>query len=199
MITHRFDVGKLLLSALSYKGTIFPGAALRRVYNYTAKDYDNIPYAPFNWHSTQKGTPIYKQDPLRTGMYYFMPVVIGGVELPYGVISVTGKKTVVETAIVGGKGTVKELISVDDYKISLAGILTSEEGVYPEESIVTIRELYNRNESIRIECALTELILDGKEDVIITSIDFPAMNGVENMQIVKLECITDFPFELEIE
>ncbi|MEG0499905.1 MAG: DUF6046 domain-containing protein, partial [Rikenellaceae bacterium] len=39
-------------------------------------------------------------------------------EIPNAIISCTGKKTIVETPMVGRKGAVKELINVDDYEIS---------------------------------------------------------------------------------
>ncbi len=67
------------------------------------------------------------------GRWFFMPVsfkynstntngevVRRVLELPDAIISITGKKTIVETAMVERKGTVKELISVDDYDITIA-------------------------------------------------------------------------------
>lgn len=114
-------------------------------------------------------------------------------------LSITGKKTIVETPLVGQKGSVKELISIEDYKISLAAMIVSEDGTYPDEQITQVKELYNINEAVELVSAFTNLIFDPDDKVVITDISFPPTPGIEDAQAVKLELVTDKPFELTIE
>jgi hypothetical protein len=87
---------------------------------------------------------------------------------------------------------------VDDYKISLAGFIQSTDRTYPENEIIEIRDLYNVNKAVEMVSALTDLIFDEDDRVVIQSISFPATAGLEDAQVVKMECITDKPFELII-
>ena len=120
-------------------------------------------------------------------------------ELDYAVMSVTGKKNIIETPLIGRKGSVKELISMGDYKISIAAFLQGEDGQYPEEKITRLREIININETIELISAFTDLLLDSEDKVVITDSSFPPTPGVEDGQAAKLELVTDKVFELTIE
>ncbi len=141
---------------------------------------------------------------LAMGRPYFMPVFLGGQEIPLAVISATTKKTIVETPMAGRAGTVKELISKGDYSISLSGILIGED--YPSEEVARIKELYDRDETLEIKCVLTDILLSQKNTsatagdnpfmAVITSIDWPAMGAVENMQAFTMKLVSDNPYNL---
>lgn len=201
-MVHRFDIPRLLLSYVGYKGLPYPGAFLGMLASkaVTPDSYELGSTAPVFKEFTDKGTRLYKRDHL--GRWYFMPVTFktdaGEVEFPQAVISITGKKTIVETHMVGRKGSVKELINVDDYKVSLAGFIQSTDGSYPEDEIVKMKELFNVNQAIELVSAITDLIFDEGDKVVITDIAFPSTPGVEDAQVVKIECVTDKPFELII-
>jgi len=198
-----FDIRKILLSYIGYKGLPYPGAFFGMLKSRAGKlpEYEmNAPASGFQ-EFTNKGTRLYKQDHL--GRWYFMPVTLISdgkeYEIPEAVLSITGKKTIIETPMVGRKGSVKELINIDDYKVSIAGYVQSTDGSYPEDAIIKIRELFNINQSVELVSALTDLIFDDEDKVVITDIAFPSTPGVEDGQIIKIECITDKPFELIIE
>ncbi len=76
---------------------------------------------------------------------------------------------------------------------------TSTDGTWPEDEIERMRDLYNVNESVNLLCALTDLILDEDDRVVITGIDFPSTPGIEDGQVIRIECTTDKPFELIVE
>jgi hypothetical protein len=202
---HKFDIAKILASYIGYKGIPFPiGKSLPLLQGkITTKEYDgegDLNQADDN-NYTQKGVAI-RREGLR-GRWYFMPVTFidegKEYEIPCALISVTGKKTIVETPMVGRKGSVKELISIDDYKVSIAGYVQSADGTYPENEIAQLMELYSINRSVELESALTSIVFDEGDKVVITDISFPEMQGVEDGQIVKIECLTDKEFELIIE
>jgi hypothetical protein len=198
-----FDIGKILLSYIGYKGLPYPGAFTGMLKQKGSKqpEYDGLPQGQSRQEFTDKGTRLYKKDHL--GRWYFMPVtfIADGkeYEMSEAVLSITGKKTIIETPMVGRKGSVKELINIDDYKVSVAGYIQSTDGSYPEDAITKIKELYSINQSVELVSALTDLIFDDGDKVVITDISFPSTPGVEDGQIVKIECVTDKPFELIIE
>jgi hypothetical protein len=193
-------VAQLLAGYVGYKGLPFPaGRSLKSMQGKTAQEeYGEAPLNMADRKYTRKGVPIYKEG--RPGRWYFMPVTFIDGEKQYeisdAVINITGKKTVIETPMAGRKGSVKELISIDDYKISIAGYVSSTDGSYPEDAVMAIRELFNINRSLQLESALTSLIFDEGDRVVITDIAFPETPGVESGQVIKIECVTDREFEL---
>lgn len=184
---HRFDPIKILESAIGTRGIPFPGMF------YGERNTASEQMQEF----TPKGSRLYKKDAL--GRWYFMPVHIGDIEIPQAVLSITSKKNIIETSMIGRRGTVKELISIDDYRISLGLYIQSSDGAYPEEQINEIQELWEINQSVAIHSALTDIILYPDNKIVISSISYPSTPGVEDAQLVKLECVTDAPFELIIE
>lgn len=197
---HEFDAKKILLSVIGYKGLPFPGGFIpskeipdtREAFEYKgdARELKTL---------SDKGSVLRKKD--LQGRWYFMPVVFSHkgkeYEIPNAVVSITGKKNIVETAMVGRKGSVKELISLDDYEIMVAGALTDTD--FPESGLCMLNELYNINEAVTLQCALTDIFLKEEDNVVIKSIDFSEMRGVESMQLFTMSLLTDSSFELIIE
>ena len=200
---HRFDPVRFLLDAVSVKGTYYPGMRKNSPNSYpdTTSIYKAMPEAPALPTETAGGTPIRKQDAL--GRWYFLPILVrsslGKMELPCAVISVTGRKRIVETPLVGRRGAVNELVGVDSYEAETTTILVGEDGNYPEEAVRQMRDLYELNESVELICAVTDLIFESDERVIFKSVDFPAVGGAENVQVVKLTARTDAAVELILE
>ena len=114
-------------------------------------------------------------------------------------ISLTGKKRIVETALTGRRGTVNELVNVDSYEVAITCALIGEDGNYPERAVKQMRDLYELNEAVDLVSALTDLVFEDEDKVVIESIELPALAGVENIQIVKLAAHTDAAIELIIE
>lgn len=196
---HRFDIRNLLLNALSYRGTFYPGVLIApKGQIETGTSYDVSPRRHEDKGLTSTGSPLRTED-VYTQRVYFMPVMIGDIEMPNAVISITGKKTIVETPMVGRAGSVKELISIDDYEINLTGVLVGKNREYPEDLVASMRDLWKRNQSVRLISALTDLVMENNDKVVIKTIDFPAVGAIEDAQVVKLTATSDIPFELEIE
>jgi hypothetical protein len=130
------------------------------------------------------------------GRPYFMPVQLGAVELPNPVIRITNRKTIVETALVGRPGTVKELIGQEDYKINIKGIIIMENNNYPEDEIKKIHKLYQEDKALTINSALTNILLGEDSTVVITDLSWPEMAGVQNVKTYEMNLISDIPFDL---
>lgn len=217
---HKYDIRKLLLSTLAYKGAIYPGifsgSLDKNVLAFPALDYDKMPETFTTKYFTDGGTPIRKSNYL--GRYYFMPVYISsanidfatpdehigttkkiGFEIPHAVISITGKKTIVETPLTGRSGTVKELISTDDYEISITGVIESNDRInYPEAEVAMMKQLFEMNQSVELISALSDIVLGNNTKIVLKSCNFPVSGAVEYAQVVEFTAVSDQPFELEI-
>lgn len=155
--------------------------------------------APNERESSNLGSTLRKRD--ANGRWYFMPVVLvykgKEYEMPNSLISIRGKKNIVSTPMVGRKGTVKELISMDDYEISIQGVALDTD--WPDDQLAAIKEIYSVNESVQLKCALTDIFMDEEDMVVIKSIDIPEMRGIEHAQTYSLNLETDRSFELIME
>lgn len=197
---HRYDIRNFLEAAIGYRGLPFPGMFYRRDGGggYLADDFIATAehYEPMTHSNT--GAVVRRQDVL--GGWYFMPVAFEtqrwSMEAENAVVSIVAKKSIVSTPLVGLEGTVKELISIDDYEISIAGVILS--GDWPEAGITQLHELFRVNEAVGLKCAMTDIFLSGDDKVVITDISYPEMQGVENAQAFKMKCLSDKPFELII-
>ena len=149
--------------------------------------------------SSNLGSTLRKRD--ANGRWYFMPVVLvhkgKEYEMPNSLISIRGKKHIVSTPMVGRKGTVKELISMEDYEIRIQGVALGTD--WPDDQLADIKEIYAVNESVQLKCALTDIFMDEEDMVVIKSIDIPEMRGVEHAQTYSLDLETDRSFELIME
>lgn len=204
---HKYNIVNLLTSIIGYRGLPFPGGFLpqRPVGNYRGEEFEGLNTTPAPRQEYVKGTRLYAQDLL--GRWYFMPVYIKHpdileaghtLELPNAVMSIACSKNIVRTQLVGRKGSVKELIGLDDYKISIAAFIQSPDGSYPEQQITRMKELWQVNESVELVSAFTDLLLDEEDRVVLSSIEFPPTPGVEDGQAVRIECETDAALNLII-
>ena len=196
----QFNLGDMLLNVIGYKGLPYPGGFIPDAPSkYKADGYESPGEQVSEKTRTAFGSTLRKKD--AEGRWYFMPIVLEHkgteYEIPNAVISIRGKKSIVETAMVGRKGTVKELISVDDYEIRIAGVCLDVD--FPDQQIGALNELYNINESVTLKCALTDIFLDEEDKVVVKSIDFAEMKGCETAQVFTMELVTDRSFELILE
>ncbi|HXS38338.1 MAG TPA: DUF6046 domain-containing protein [Flavipsychrobacter sp.] len=106
---------------------------------------------------SKNGSPYYGFD--GKGRRYFMPVTLGGLTLQYPVVDITVKKTIVDTPMVNRRGSVKELISIQEYEINIKGLIVGLTPDYPENEVTALRELFEKNESVAIVCPKTDIFL----------------------------------------
>ena len=166
-----------------------------------------------------QGSPYYSIDAL--GNEYYMPVSVtytdslkgnglesgdssGSVskwELPYPVISVTSRKTIVETPLTERRGTIKELINIQDYEIVIKGFIIGNANEFPETEVTRLRNIYEQNVALSIQCPLTDIFLlrpdrSGSDQVIMRELTFPSITGVKNVRPYQVRMVSDEPFNL---
>jgi len=151
------------------------------------------------------GTAYYGKDQL--GREVYLPITITYPDLTnnnlpkdlvlnYAVIAVTSRKKIVETPMTERKGTVKELIQIEDYRITIKGFLiNTKSNQLPEVDVTNLRMVYECNLPVKLKCALTDIFL-GSDQVVITDFNFPDVKGVKNVRPFELQLVNDAPFNL---
>jgi hypothetical protein len=121
--------------------------------------------------------------------------------LPYSVIKMSAKKTIVKTPLVERKGTVKELYSIDDFNISLKGFVIDEENrIWPEQELTILKKLFDLNEAIEFDNALSNIFLDKDTRVVIENLELPEVEGGrKHIRPFSLTLESDSVFTLELE
>ena len=125
----------------------------------------------------------------------------GELLLPYSVISISGKKTIVKTPLAERKGTVKELYNVDDYDISIKGFLIDEANrLWPESQIDDLKRIYENQLAVGLDNALTNIFLkDQGQRVVIETLDFPPVEGGRiHIRPFSMKLESDSVFTLEL-
>lgn len=159
----------------------------------------NLNEAPQRTSTSSLGQQMYANDAL--GREFFLPVWIDGLLIPFAVVSVTEKKTIVSTAMPERGGSVKELISVDDYLFNIKGIVVANDNGWPEAAIIGLHEKFLKNESLVMRSALTDIFLKGPAEhkVAIKELKWPEVTGIENAKPFEMDVESDMIFNLELE
>jgi hypothetical protein len=120
--------------------------------------------------------------------------------LPYSVVKISGKKTIVKTAMAERQGTVKELYSTDDYTINLKGFFIDDKNrVWPEEDLKAFKRLFELPEAVVLDNALTNIFLERDQKVVITSFDLPEVDGGrKHVRPFNIQLESDSIFTLEV-
>lgn len=180
----------------------------QQAFGYNPPPKFNIPTATPRKEVSDLGQAFYETDDL--GREHFLPVKINDYLIPFAVVSVSAKKTIVTTPMPERGGSVHEIISVDDYAINIKGILINDDNNFPEAEITAIHKLFEVNTSVELRSALTDIFLRGGNkdndqlndllhQVVIKSVNYPAVSGVEHAKPFEIVCESDMIFTLETE
>ena len=197
-----FDIGTLLEKAFGFgRGKPFDSSQIKTPSIRQEEAVDDVPTS-----SDEEGTEFVQMrnsvpSNLPTGQSVFMPMRLGGLVLPNEpTVIISSKKNIVETALAGStrKGTVKELIAIEDWSVTIRGIAINYASklVYPEDQVKALRDLYERNEALEVQCALTNLL--GIYKLVIRQFDLPEMVGIQHAQAYQFVCTSDEDFILEL-
>lgn len=149
------------------------------------------------------------QEQPEQGVVYYMPTQLQ-ISLPdepeelwqlpnEPLISISGQKTVIKTAIDGYKGSFKEGFSIDDFAITIRGLAINDSRDnedYPEELVRKLRRICEIQGSVKVVNDL--LAMFGVTRLVIESYDFPDFPGAPSVQPYVFQCVSDQEFELEL-
>jgi hypothetical protein len=199
-------------AVFGYRALPFPAAISGNIKEastngYVADDYPEAKTAMEEKASSNKGEKLSNQGAIlyrkeANGSEAFCPIDIyhpgtkKTYSLPYSTISVTRSKNIQETALPGQKGSVKELIQVEDIKLIIRGIILGDD--LPETEISSLNELFEINEPVQLRSAFAEIFMQADNTVIIRDMDFPDMKGISGAQAYSMNIVSDSVLELEI-
>lgn len=187
------NIADLLRKLYGGKGLAFPGKPNMEKVSPVAGDFA-APVQSMRERS-RKGTPLWGQNLL--GRPVFLPAKLEGIDLPNPLISISGEKAIVETDIVD-VGTVFEKVFTKPYQVSIICTLISEDGSWPEDELISMYNIWKKDDVLTLECALTDIYLQPKNNFILVYKDLLDMQGVENVQVIQFTGRSNIDFELEI-
>lgn len=167
----------------------------QRSFGYQPEPEFNIEQAVARRESSDLGQPYYDVDD--SGREHFMPIRLNGWLIPFGVVSIVPRKSIVSTGMVERNGSVHEIISISDYSINIKGILLINENDYPEDEVRKLHEIFLINAAVELRSAKTDIFLKGEDKVVITEVPLPATPGIQQAQPFEINCLSDTIFTLE--
>lgn len=99
------------------------------------------------------------------------------------------QKNIVTTQIAGRDGTIKEYIGLDDYRITVQGIITGSNNVYPEDAVTSFIDILNA--PVPIAVTSNYLTYFGITNVVVADYAFPQVEGVNSYQPFTLTLLSD--------
>lgn len=171
----------------------------QQVFGYQSEALVELEEQPIAKASSKLGSPFYGI--ADTGREYFLPVTLGGVELPFPVLRLQARKKLIETEMVEVGASAIEYIGIDNYFISIRGLILGNGRNFPEDKVQELRDLFVRNEPLSLRNAVTDIFLITKERkgfdyVVIKDFDFPPAPGVKNVRGYEINMISHTPFSL---
>ncbi len=131
------------------------------------------------------------KDGVPTGIY----------NLPYPIIEVSSQKIIIDTPMTERNGMVSEYINTGGWRIRIRGFMIGEGQNFPERDFEIMSKLYSINKPVLIDSALTDILLlsadrKGSDEVVIRSLNMPAIKGVQHVRPYEMELSSNEPFNL---
>lgn len=197
-MNNEYSIEDLFKMYWNYRALPFPLAVLGRFVK-VSNNYDAQAFSkqlmPVQKEVSKLGVNLWDKNNL--GKEFFMPIKIDGFLLQNTILSAQCKKNIVETALVGRQGTIKELISAEDWQFSVKGIIASADNNYPEDEVIKLTELFEKNKSLKINNALAAILLKNNEKIVVTSLNLLEVKH-PNVQAFEMQFVSDNDFEIII-
>jgi hypothetical protein len=144
------------------------------------------------------GNPVVADITLVGGTYFSdelgRQVTYQDVVLETVLMTVARPKRIIKTDITGRDGTIKEYINLDDWQITINGVITGANGVYPTQEVMALDEICEAPVSIPVvSWYLQNLKIF---NLVIENHSFDQEPGGISKQNFTLNCISDRPVEL---
>jgi hypothetical protein len=205
----QFNLVDLYRNVFGYKGVPFPAGGISINPNLRGKVDALISGTKF---SDQSGViePFEVEGDFAAnaanGARLFMPIKLNGIQLQNEpLVELRGKKIIKKTNLTGEhrqgvtnkRGSVKELINIGDYKITIRGIVINEDSErYPETEMRVIRKIIEERKSVEIQCLLTTIF--NISLIAIEDSNFPVVPGMQHAQAYEIIGYSDEDFETEL-
>jgi hypothetical protein len=151
------------------------------------------------------GTPIIMPLTLKGGRYpvkddqgQIQYVTFLDWEMPAAsLIEINRAKVIQKTQIAGRNGSVKELISDDDFDIRIRGlIVNSDSDAPPEEGVRWFQEVVSVPQALRVDCELFDWL--EIDEVVVYSYSLFQLEGFQHVMAYTLNLWSDSPVEVRL-
>lgn len=118
--------------------------------------------------------------------------------IKFEAVIMTIEKTarIIKTEIQGRDGTVKEYIGKDDSKITIQGVITGDNGVYPKTAVNALMQWWDAPVTKSITCPFAQNL--GITNIVAEDISIPQVSGGYSFQQFTINCISDIDVNLII-
>lgn len=111
-------------------------------------------------------------------------------------ITVSQAKKIITTEIQGRDGTVKEYIGLDDYQVTVNGIITGSNGVHPVDEIAQLKKMLDAPVAIEVSCDYLQRL--GIYNLVVMDYTFEQQSGGYSYQTFSINFKSDLPQQLRI-
>ena len=118
--------------------------------------------------------------------------------IKFEAVIMTIEKTarIIKTEIQGRDGAVKEYIVKDDSKITIQGVITGDNGVYPKTAVNALMQWWEAPVTKSITCPFAQNL--GITNIVTEDISIPQVSGGYSYQQFTINCISDIDVNLII-
>jgi len=118
--------------------------------------------------------------------------------IKFEAVIMTIEKTarIIKTEIQGRDGSVKEYIGKDDSKITIQGVITGDNGVYPKTAVNALMQWWEAPVTKSITCPFAQNL--GITNIVAEDISIPQVSGGYSYQQFTINCISDIDVNLII-
>ena len=159
------------------------------------------------WPYSVQGTPSWDRI---LGVDIWLPTTLTGKgsdgkpktwQLPYCVFNIMGSSSWIKTPLAERRGSVKELYSIDDYKITLKGFFIDQANrFFPTSDLETLRTFHEKGLPLQLHNAAIDIFLSAFDMVVIESFDLMAVTGGKrHNRPFSMSLVSDSVFTLESE
>ena len=143
------------------------------------------------------GNPVYTNLEIQAGKYRDeegREVTFDSIRLDTVLLTISQSKNIATTQIQGRNGTVKEYIGMGDYNISIQGIITGTNGVYPIDAVSNLKKILVASVPLAVNSwYLQNLDIDS---VVVNDFTLNQVAGGYSYQPFVITCLSDKPIEL---
>lgn len=111
-------------------------------------------------------------------------------------ITVNQAKKIISTEIQGRDGTVKEYIGMDDYVVTVTGILTGTNGVRPVDEIIALKKILDAPVEIPVACQYLQMM--DIHNLVTYEYNFEEQAGGYSYQTFSITFRSDVPQQLRL-
>ena len=177
------------------------GFATQAVADSLLNPFDDIPVLPTDTELTKMsalGTPVWDYLHVKPVTVESTGEVFDGYDFPAETtIEALRAKKIVESDILGRDGTVEELIALDDWSLTIRGLIINYDSTdYPENAVKDLQQLFELKSSV-LPVKGTFLTMLGVRYLSLHRLSLKPSLGYSNVQAFEIEAKSKRPFIIE--